>query len=87
MSRGFLSILFGLAMTLFSWYAPWQWPSLPALWMVRVFAGTQFNLADLPNSQRGAMLVLMIVINSGFWALAAYALWNATRWLRAAASR
>jgi hypothetical protein len=75
MSRTFVCIVFGLAMTLFSWYAPWQWPSLPALMMVRLFAGTRFNLADLPNSQRGAMLVLMIIINTALWALAAMLVW------------
>ena len=84
MSRGFLCIVFGLAMTLFGWYAPWAWPSLPALMMVRLFAGTHFDLGDLPNSQRGAMLVLMIVINSAFWALVAFSLWTGIRRLASA---
>ena len=75
MSRGFACAVFGIAMTLFSWYGPWAWPAFPALTVMRILVGTQTSFADLPYSTRAAAIVLLIAINVAFWAAAAWLFW------------
>jgi hypothetical protein len=73
MSRGFLSSLIGLAMTLLSWYGPWAWPAWPAFTAISlVFGRTGF--ADYPFAVRSAIVVFLIVLNVSFWAVIAYGL-------------
>ncbi|HEY8132475.1 MAG TPA: hypothetical protein VII12_11355 [Thermoanaerobaculia bacterium] len=76
LSRGFLCASFGIAMTLFSWYSPWAWPAWPALTTMRLLVGTQASFADLPFGVRGAVVVLLIVINVAVWAGAAMLVWT-----------
>ena len=75
MSRGFACAIFGVAMTLFSWYAPWGWPAWPALTTMRILVGAQTNFADLPYATRGVVIALLIAINIAFWAAAAWLVW------------
>jgi hypothetical protein len=75
MSRGFVCAMFGIAMTLFSWFGPWAWPAWPALTTMRILVGAQTSFADLPYAARGAILVLLIAINIAFWAAAAWLAW------------
>jgi hypothetical protein len=63
--------MFGIAMTLFSWWSPWAWPGAPALAMIRILVGTQTSFADLPYATRAAVFVVLIVINVAAWAIAA----------------
>jgi len=74
-SRGFVCAMFGLAMTLFSWYSPWAWPAWPALTTMHIIVGTQTTFADLPYAARGAVIVLLIAINVAFWAAVAWLVW------------
>ncbi|MDQ6800468.1 MAG: hypothetical protein M3041_06475 [Acidobacteriota bacterium] len=71
MSRNFLCAMFGIAMTLFSWWSPWAWPAAPALGMIRILVGTQTSFADLPYATRAMVFVVLIVINVAAWAIAA----------------
>jgi hypothetical protein len=71
LSRSFLSAMFGIAMTLFSWWSPWAWPAAPALAMIRILVGTQTSFADLPYVTRATVFVVLIVINVAAWAFAA----------------
>ena len=68
MSRGFLSTLGGLAVTIFSWFSPWSWPAWPAL--------TLLSVVSRPNSHSGraAFVVALIVVNTAFWSLVFYAM-------------
>jgi hypothetical protein len=75
LSRNFICTLFGLAMTVFSWYAPWAWPAAPALATMRILVGTQTSFADLPYAARGAVLIVLIVINVAAWTTAAMLAW------------
>jgi len=75
LSRGFACAIFGVAMTLFSWFAPWAWPAWPALTTMRILVGTQTSFADLPYAERGAIIVLLIAINIAFWAAGAWLVW------------
>ena len=73
MSKGFVSALIGLAMTLLSWYGPWAWPAWPAFTAITlVFGRTGF--ADYPFAVRSAIVVFLIVLNVSFWAVIAYGL-------------
>ncbi|MCU1231458.1 MAG: hypothetical protein JWO97_4342 [Acidobacteria bacterium] len=72
MSRGFACALGGIAVTAFSWISPWAWPAWPALALMRyVFEST---FADLPYATRGAIVVLLIVVNVAVWAAIIYAI-------------
>jgi hypothetical protein len=82
-SRGFTCAAFGLAMTVFSWFSPWAWPAWPALTTMSLLVGSQTSFADLSFGVRSAVIVLLIAINVGFWALVAMILWSGTRWLSA----
>ena len=72
MSRGFRCFLFGIAMTIFARLGPWSWPGWPAI------TALDFVLARAAPSVVGPItksfgLVALMLVNSGFWALAAYA--------------
>ena len=73
MSRGFICTLVGIAMTVFSWYGPWNWPAWPALTAVRYVVGTDF--AERPFAERAAIIVLLIAINTAFWSAVCWAVW------------
>jgi hypothetical protein len=68
-SRGFAASLFGLGMTVLSWYGPWAWPSFPARVVIDLAFGSQTEFSELPTVARGIAVVVLIAINSGAWAL------------------
>jgi hypothetical protein len=73
-SRGFSCTLFGIAMTIFSWFGPWEWPAWPAFTTIHLlFQSRGVVWTELPYGVRAAVLVGLIVINVGFWAAAAAA--------------
>jgi hypothetical protein len=82
MSRGFLSALAGIGMTLFAWYGPWAWPAWPAFTAIDlVFGRTGF--ADYPFAVRSAVVVFLIILNVAFWGAATWGLIAfAARYLR-----
>jgi hypothetical protein len=65
-SHGFIASVAGLAMTLFSWYAPWEWPAWPALTTLHLVFGSGFG--DLSYGGRAAAMVALIAVNTGAWA-------------------
>ena len=71
MSRGFACAIFGIAMTLFSWFGPWAWPAFPALTTMRLFS----DFADYAFALRGTIIVLLIAVNSAFWGAALWLAW------------
>jgi len=83
MSRGFTCILFGLAVSVCSWYVPYAFVSWPATFVVRMLAGRGVLFQDLPNAQRTAMFVVLLIINSAFWAAIAFAIWSIVQRLTA----
>ena len=74
MSRGFLSALAGIAMTIFSWYGPWEWPAWPAFAVIHVVFGSGGWYLDLSFAARAAVIVILIAINVAAWAGVAYLL-------------
>jgi hypothetical protein len=78
-SRGFVCSLFGIAMTVFSWYGPWEWPAWPAFALLHLVFGSGAAWQELPYGQRAAVVIVLIIINSGFWALLAAAVWSLGR--------
>ncbi len=75
-SRGFLCSLLGIGMTIFSWYGPWAWPAWPAFAVLNLVFGNGAAWQELPYGQRAAVVVVLIIINSGFWALLAASIWT-----------
>jgi peptide-methionine (S)-S-oxide reductase len=67
MSRGFVSAIVGLAITIFSWFSPWAWPAWPALALISV-SNTPATFAA-----KAAFVAASIVLNVTVWGLIAYA--------------
>jgi hypothetical protein len=80
LSRGFVCMLIGFAMTVFSWFVPWKWPQAPVLFVVNQFFGGDYS--GLPNLQRSLVLLLLIAVNVTSWALVAYLVIRAIRAMR-----
>ena len=74
MSRTFVSALVGTAITILSWYGPWAWPAWPALTVIKLLFGTRVAFAELSYAIRAAVVVGLIVINIGVWALLTFVL-------------
>ena len=64
-SGGFAAALFGIAMTILSWYGPWEWPAWPALAVLHLAFGNGFD--DLPYNERATVVVLLIAVNIAAW--------------------
>ena len=47
MSRGFPSASAGIAMTIFSWYGPWEWPAWPAFAVIAWYAVVMWAVVQL----------------------------------------
>ena len=77
LSRGFVCMLIGFAMTLFAWFGPWEWPGMPALFVMRKFFGGSYD--GFAQTKRALVLLLLIAINSISWAIVAYPVLFAAR--------
>ena len=73
MSRGFIATLGGIALTLLVWFGPWVWPGWPASFALDAL-GHYSAFPDLPRGAKVAVVVALIVINVGTWALVIRAL-------------
>jgi len=67
MSRGFIAVLGGVAMTLLAWFGSWAWPGWPASVSLDLLARFA-DFPDLPRMVKAAVVVALIVINVGVWA-------------------
>jgi hypothetical protein len=66
-SRGFVAALGGVAMTLLAWFGSWAWPGWPASVALDLL-GRFAEFPELPRAEKGAFVVLLIIINVGVWA-------------------
>jgi hypothetical protein len=67
-SRGFVVALGGVGMTLLAWFGAWAWPGWPASAAIDLFERSSVSFPDLPRTEQGAFVVLLIIINVGVWA-------------------
>jgi hypothetical protein len=67
-SRGFIAALGGVAITLLAWFGSWAWPGWPASFALDLL-GRIRDFAELPRLVKGSVVVLLIVINVGTWAM------------------
>lgn len=73
LSRNFICTLFGIAMTIFSWFSgSWAWPAWPALGTIALL---KTSFADLSYAGKVALQILLITINVAAWAIAARIVW------------
>jgi len=80
LSRGFVCMLVGFGLTVFGWFGPWEWPDWPGLFVLTRFFGGDY--AGFANPKRALVLLLLIVVNTGTWALVTYAVISAFRAVR-----
>ena len=78
-SRAFVCSLAGIAMTLLAWFGPWEWPAWPAFAVLQAAFGSGGGYHELSHEGRAAVLVLLIVVNVGFWGLVSAGLIAAAR--------
>jgi hypothetical protein len=81
MSRGFRCALLGIAMTIRARVGPWSWPGWPAV-KVLDFALAHAAPSVAGSVYKGLGILTLIIVNTGFWALVAYAAvsaWTALR--------
>ncbi len=77
MSRGFLSSLAGLGMTLLAWYGPWEWPAWPAFLALHTVFGRTDTWWELPFGVRAAVLTALIALNVAAWGAVAFLMMRA----------
>jgi hypothetical protein len=77
LSRDFVSLLIGCAVTVLAWFGPWSWPAAPAFLVLNRFFGG--NYADFPTPQRALVVALLITVNSFSWGVVAFALLSAVK--------
>jgi len=70
-SKGFLSALAGLAITILAWTAPLEWPSWPATAGMWILSETGFDFADQEPVRKSILIVLLIALNVGSWGVIA----------------
>lgn len=88
MSRGFACALIGIAITVFGWVAPGVllpggWPMAPGFAALHLaFGRNGADYLELPYAAKAATLVVLLVINVGVWALAAFGVISVARRIR-----
>jgi hypothetical protein len=71
MSRGFRCALFGVAVTILARLGPWLWPGWPARTLLD-FALARFAPTVVGPVAKGVGLVILLIVNVSFWAVAAW---------------
>jgi len=67
MSRGFLSALVGLAITIYAWFAHSIWPAWPSILVFDTFDHGGF--AELTHTGQAVVTILLIALNVAVWAV------------------
>ncbi len=81
MSRGFISALAGLGITIYAWFAHSIWPAWPSILVFDKFDHGGF--AELTHTGQAIVTILLIALNVGVWAvILRAALWLIDRALR-----
>ncbi|HXI14629.1 MAG TPA: hypothetical protein VNM92_18580 [Thermoanaerobaculia bacterium] len=71
MSKGFLSALAGLAITILAWTAPLEWPSWPATAGMWLLSEVEFDFEDQEPVRKSILVVLLITLNVATWGVIA----------------
>ena len=70
-SLGFLCAMTGVAVTLLGFLDIWFWPAWPAFTALQLLFG-RTDWTALPYGLRAAIMVGLVAVNIGFWALATW---------------
>jgi hypothetical protein len=66
MSRGFISALAGLAITIYAWFSGSVWPAWPSIFVFDTFDHGGF--AELSHTGQAVVTILLIALNVAVWA-------------------
>lgn len=78
---GFVCALIGLGMTVLARVGPWTWPGWPAVTLLDLYLARAAP-SVLPPHLKAIGLVVLLVVNAGFWALIFWLIIRATTALR-----
>jgi len=70
-SPAFLRTLFGIGVTVLSWFSPWSWPAWPALAVLGIAFTPERSFVALPYPARATVVFVVLVINVATWAVVA----------------
>lgn len=71
MSRGFVCVLIGIAITVFAWFSPWFWPGWPGV-PIMAYITTRFDFLEMPYATRAAIVVAVMLLNIAWWTFASW---------------
>ncbi len=66
-SRGFVSALVGLAITILAWFGPWLWPAWPAFALLELVFSPGRPFSALSYELRAVVVVVLIFVNVASW--------------------
>jgi hypothetical protein len=67
MSRGFISALAGLAITIYAWFSGSVWPAWPSIFVFDTFDRGAFS--ELSHTGQAVVTILLIALNVAVWAI------------------
>lgn len=67
MSRLFVCILAGVAITIVGYFGIWEWPAWPAFGVLYLLFGAGDPWLELSTTARAAVLVGLIAVNIASW--------------------
>lgn len=86
LSRGFVSALAGIAISLLAWRGPWAWPAWPTVVATELVFSPERDFSDLGLPGQTLAIVGLMTLNIATWALIVWTLATllqvALRWSR-----
>ena len=79
-SPGFVCVLGGVAISLLAWWGPWAWPAWPTVVATDLVFSERRSFSDLGFNAKATVIVILIALNIGIWAVLLRVGWALVRW-------